>query len=61
MSNESEDFWRNISDGLILRSSELDGLSSESLRIGDEDSVGTVGGSIGAARRGNLGGGLWKA
>lgn len=59
MSNESDDFCRKISDGFTLRSSELDGLSI-SLRPGDELSidVGTVGGSTGAARRGNFGGGL---
>lgn len=60
MSNESEDFCRNISDGFRFRSRELDGLFSKSFRPGDELSidVGTVGGSTGAARRGNLGGGL---
>lgn len=58
ISNESEDFWRKISDGLMFRSSELDGELSESLRPGDDDSAGTVGGSTGAARRGNFGGGL---
>jgi hypothetical protein len=63
MSNESEDFCRNISDGLTLRSRELAGLS-KSFRPGEELSivvvdVGTVGGSTGAARRGgNFGGGL---
>lgn len=60
MSNESDDFCRKISDGFRFRSSELDGLFSKSLRPGDElrFDVGTVGGSTGAARRGNLGGGL---
>lgn len=64
MSNESEDFCRNISDGLTLRSRELAGLLSKSFRPGEELSivvvdVGTVGGSTGAARRGgNFGGGL---
>jgi hypothetical protein len=58
MSNESEDFCRNISEGLTLRSSELDGLLSESLRPGDELRIGTVGGSTGAPRRGYFGGGL---
>lgn len=59
MSNESDDFCRNISDGFTFRSRELDGLLSESLRPGEElRIVGTVGGSTGAARRGNFGGGL---
>lgn len=60
MSNESDDFCRNISDGFIFRSSELEGELSESLRPGDDDNVGTVGGSTGAARRGYFGGGLRK-
>lgn len=42
----------------MLRSRELDGELSESLRPGDDERVGTVGGSTGAARRGNFGGGL---
>lgn len=42
----------------MFRSRELDGELSESLRPGDDDKVGTVGGSTGAARRGNFGGGL---
>lgn len=58
MSNESDDFCRNISDGLTLRSSELEGLLSESFRPGDELRIGTVGGSTGAPRLGNFGGGL---
>lgn len=44
----------------MFRSRELDGELSESLRAGDDDNVGTVGGSTGAARRGNFGGGLDK-
>jgi hypothetical protein len=61
MSSESDDFCLKISDGLTLRSSELVGELSESLRFGDDDvvvTIGTVGGSTGAARRGNFGGGL---
>lgn len=58
MSNESEDFCRKISDGLMFLSRELEGELSESLRPGDDESVGTVGGSTGAALRGNFGGGL---
>lgn len=58
MSNESDDFCRKISEGLMLRSSELEGELSESLRPGDDERVGTVGGSTGAARRGYFGGGL---
>lgn len=60
MSNESDDFCLKISDGLMFRSRELEGELSESLRPGDDESVGTVGGSTGAARRGNFGGGLNK-
>lgn len=58
MSNESDDFWRKISDGLMFRSRELEGELSESFRPGDDERTGTVGGSTGAARRGNFGGGL---
>jgi hypothetical protein len=58
MSSESDDFWRKISEGLMFRSRELEGELSESLRPGDDDRVGTVGGSTGAALRGNFGGGL---
>lgn len=58
ISKESEDFCRKISDGLMFLSRELDGELSESLRPGDEERAGTVGGSTGAARLGNFGGGL---
>lgn len=58
ISNESDDFCRKISEGLMLRSSELDGELSESLRPGDDERKGTVGGSTGAPRRGIFGGGL---
>jgi hypothetical protein len=58
MSSESDDFCRNISEGLMFRSRELEGELSESLRQGDDERLGTVGGSTGAALRGNLGGGL---
>lgn len=44
----------------MFLSSELEGELSESLRPGDDDKFGTVGGSTGAARRGNFGGGLQK-
>ncbi len=57
-SNESDDFCRNISDGLMFLSNELDGLLSESFLAGDEP--GTDGGSTWAGRRMNFGGGLWK-
>ena len=60
MSRESDDFWRNISEGLMLRSSELLGLLSESFLPVVVEIFGTVGGSTGAARRGNFGGGLKK-
>lgn len=60
-SRASDDFCRNISDGFILRSNELDGLS-ESFNcvfvIGTVGTVGTVGGSTGAALRIYFGGGL---
>lgn len=54
-SNASDDFCRNISDGFMLRSNELDGLS-ESFNCCC--AVGTVGGSTGAALRMYFGGGL---
>lgn len=58
-SSESDDFWRWISDGLIFRSKELDGLSESALFLAVTGAVpGTVGGSTGAARRINFGGGL---
>lgn len=57
MSKESDDFCLKISEGFMFLSSELDGELSESFRPGDDDN-GTVGGSTGAARRGNFGGGL---
>lgn len=56
-SRASEDFCRNISDGFILRSNELDGLS-ESLNCVFVEAAGTVGGSTGAALRIYFGGGL---
>lgn len=54
-SRASDDFCRNISDGFILRSNELDGLSESFNCV---FVVGTVGGSTGAALRIYFGGGL---
>lgn len=59
-SRASEDFCRNISDGFILRSNELEGLS-ESFNCVFVGRVGTVGGSTGAALRIYFGGGLKKS
>lgn len=56
-SRASDDFCRSISDGFILRSKELDGLS-ESFNCVFAGTVGTVGGSTGAALRMYFGGGL---
>lgn len=58
ISSDSDDFCRKISEGFIFLSREFNGLLSESLRPGDDERFGTVGGSIGAARLGNFGGGL---
>jgi hypothetical protein len=71
MSNESDDFCRNNSDGLIFRSKDdevgfvvevvvMVVAGSLLLRDGGDAFIGTVGGSMkfGATRRGNFGGGL---
>ncbi len=57
-SRASDDFCRNISDGFMFRSNELDGLSESFNCCVFDEMVGTVGGSTGAALRMYFGGGL---